>query len=880
MPKKSKKSKKNKKNKKAPSAPSTANGGVVAKKDPQALPTREQQMFDLLVTQYDKKMYKKAIKLADQILQRFPENGKTIAMKGLITGLGLKDMKEGFALAKTGLRYDMKNHITWHVYGLLYRNDRNYDQAMKCYQQALKINEGNTNILKDLALLQVQQRNFNKYCESRRKILVTAPRQLATNWVGFAIAHHLAGHHDVAIGVIDQFLSTLEDNREPDYQDSELNMLKVLILQEKGELEKALECLISYDKNVRDRESYFSKLGELYIRTGKFAEAARVYLRLVHSNRENYEFHRGLHTAMMKLTNDDTDSLLGGRYLTGGCDLPADIFSLDYPNMVENMKLDYGNVAMIGCRSSDSDDADTVARLTALYNRWRKKYRRSQACERIPLSFLTNAEYYPRVETYIVGRLKRGVLSLFSDLKPTFCHSQERFDAVLKIGVTCVESLKANGTFPTEKVFGVDALNVEMEKLSLEKKQASNALTNDADASEKKENPQVLVWALTFVSKCYDLNGQYEKALECINEALTHTPTILELVQWRGRIEKHMGDLEKAEQSLNYAREMDLQDRYINTKHVKYLMRVNKVDAAHETAGLFTKHENDPVEHVFYMQVMWQELEEADSHHRVGKLAAALKRYNDVHRHFTQFSEDQFDFHTYCLRKSTVRAYLGMIRLIDQKAKHVYFRRATIGLARVYLKVAEESEETKATTIKDLEVAVKEYEDKKKNAKVYEFKSKEDKDPKGLTLYKEKDPLKKAWSYVEMLLKTNVKLPETHYLAYDVASKLQKPVLKLRALLQLRRLVPLTCSTILRVKDFFNNKDHEQLKEKTLNEQCELLLSDYNGSMDAYVNKYIENINKIKMFYTLKLLCKRENIKVGGLDLAGLKNALINAVKV
>ena len=182
--------------------------------------------------------------------------------------------------------------------------------------------------------------------------------------------------------------------------------------------------------------------------------------------------------------------------------------------------------------------------------------------------------------------------------------------------------------------------------------------------------------------------------------------------------------------------------------------------------------------------------------------------------------------------------------------------------------------------MKDLEVAVKEYEDKKKNAKVYEFKSKEDKDPKGLTLYKEKDPLKKAWSYVEMLLKTNVKLPETHYLAYDVASKLQKPVLKLRALLQLRRLVPLTCSTILRVKEFFNNKDHEQLKEKTLNEQCELLLSDYNGSMDAYVNKYIENINKIKMFYTLKLLCKRENIKVGGLDLAGLKNALITAVKV
>ena len=89
------------------------------------------------------------------------------------------------------------------------------------------------------------------------------------------------------------------------------------------------------------------------------------------------------------------------------------------------------------------------------------------------------------------------------------------------------------------------------------------------------------------------------------------------------------------------------------------------------------------------------------------QLGEALKRYNDVHRHFSQFSEDQFDFHTYCLRKSTVRAYLGMIRLIDQKSRHVYFRRATIGLARVYLKVAEESEESKAKAIADLEDKVK-----------------------------------------------------------------------------------------------------------------------------------------------------------------------------
>jgi N-alpha-acetyltransferase 15/16, NatA auxiliary subunit len=871
MPKKSKKSKKKKTN--APSAPSAVAKGVPKNANPQALPKREEALFVSLVENYDKKCYKKALKLADQILLRFPENGKTIAMKGLTLGLGMKNMEEGFALAKTGLRHDMKNHVCWHVYGLLYRSDRNYAQAMKCYQQALKINKNNMGILSDLALLQVQQRNFDKYCESRRQLLVNSTKQSKTNWVGFAIAHYLAGHYDVAIGVIDQYLGTFSKTREPDYQDSELTMLKVLIYQEKGDLDQALKCLLDNDKMVSDRESYLSKCGELYIRTGQFAKAARIYLRLVHSNTENYEFHRGLQTSIMKLSNDDTDYILGGKYLTGGCDLPADIFSFDFPNMVENTKMDYGAITMVGSRGgSDDENVAIVEKLTNLYNVWRKKYTRSQTCERIPLSFLPNKEYLPRVETYIIGRLKRGVLSLFSDLKPTFCHSQERFNGVLKIGLSCVESLRSNGTFPKQNVFGIDRLNEEMEKISLSKK-------NSRDNDQKKENPQVLVWALTFVSKCYDLNGEYAKALSCINEAIEHTPTILELIQWRGRIEKHMGDLEKAEQSLNYAREIDLQDRYINTKHVKYLMRVNRVDAAHETAGLFTKHENDPVEHVFYMQVMWQELEEADSHHRVGKYAAALKRYNDVHRHFTQFSEDQFDFHSYCLRKSTVRAYLGMIRLIDQKSKHVYFRRSTIGLARVYLKIADESEETKTQNIADLETQVKEYEEKKKKAKVYEFKSKEDKDPKGLTLYKEKDPLKKAWSYVGMLLKTNVDVPETHYLAYDVASKLKKPCLQLRALLQLKRLVPLTCGTIRRVQHFFDSKCNDQLKQQALIEQSLLLLADYDNSMDTYVNKYVESINKISMHYTLKQSCKRENIKTDGLDINGLKNALISVVK-
>ena len=50
---------------------------------------------------------------------------------------------------------DIKSHVCWHVYGLLYRSDREYREAIKCYRNALRIDPDNLEILRDLSLLQV-----------------------------------------------------------------------------------------------------------------------------------------------------------------------------------------------------------------------------------------------------------------------------------------------------------------------------------------------------------------------------------------------------------------------------------------------------------------------------------------------------------------------------------------------------------------------------------------------------------------------------------------------------------------------------------------------------------------------------------------------------
>ena len=83
-------------------------------------------------------------------------------MKGLIMNcLGRKE--EAYELVKKGLKNDLRSHVCWHVFGLLQRSDKKYDEAIKCYRNALKWDKDNVQILKDLSLLQIQMRDLEGF---------------------------------------------------------------------------------------------------------------------------------------------------------------------------------------------------------------------------------------------------------------------------------------------------------------------------------------------------------------------------------------------------------------------------------------------------------------------------------------------------------------------------------------------------------------------------------------------------------------------------------------------------------------------------------------------------------------------------------------------
>lgn len=84
-------------------------------------------------------------------------------------------------------------------------------------------------------------------------------------------------------------------------------------------------------------------------------------------------------------------------------------------------------------------------------------------------------------------------------------------------------------------------------------------------------------------------------------------------------------------------------------------------------------------------------------------LARAEQRLSLPVQHFVEITDDQFDFHTYCMRKITLRSYVELLKLEDVLRQHpFYFRAARIAI-EIYLKLhdsplTDESKELQADT--------------------------------------------------------------------------------------------------------------------------------------------------------------------------------------
>ena len=286
--------------------------------------------------------HRPGIKAADQILRAVPNHGDTQAMKALILN-SQGQTEEAFALGKIALSNDFKSHVTWHVYGLLWRSKKDYPQAIKAYKAALKIEPEQHNILRDLALLQIQMRDYAGYLESRRTMLKQRP-QVRQNWTGVAIAHHLLGEYKLAENILTTFEGTLKQTPpRSDIEHSEAVLYKNMIIAESGDTERALEHLESVMKSTLDRSAALEMRANYLLELGRKEEAEKAYRTLLDRNNEQRAYYEGLEKSL----------------------------------------------------GLDRSDESSHAKLMEIYNFYASKSERVDAARRIPLDFLKGTSRAP-----------------------------------------------------------------------------------------------------------------------------------------------------------------------------------------------------------------------------------------------------------------------------------------------------------------------------------------------------------------------------------------------------------------------------------------------------------------------------------------------------
>ncbi|TVY59127.1 N-terminal acetyltransferase A complex auxiliary subunit NAA15 [Lachnellula suecica] len=685
---------------------------------PQALSAKEQSLFRTVVRNYEDKQYKKGIKAADQILKKNPKHGDTLAMKALIMNSQGKT-EEAFALAKVALQCDMKSHVCWHVYGLLWRAVKNFEEAIKAYKFALRLEPDSAQIQRDLALLQVQMRDYQGYLTSRKSML-QSKSHVRQSWTALAVAHHLNGELAEAEGVLTTYEETLKNPpSRTDFENSEALMYKNSIIAEQGDYQKALDHLESACKHTLDRLAVLEARATYLTKLGKKEEATKAYRALIERNSELKKYYDGLIEAM------------------------------------------------------GIDAADHEA-MKAVYDEYAEKYPRNDAARRLPLDFLESDDFRETADLYIHRMLDKGVPSTFANLKHLYSSPLKR------------ETLPA----------------LVQKYIDSGKSEANEEPKRNGDTSKGASA------AYYFLAQHYNyyLSRDLDKAMEFIEKAIELEPKSVDFHMTKARIWKHYGDTNKASEIMEQARALDTRDRHINTKAAKYKLRNNETDDALKTMGMFTRAETvgGPLADLHDMQCVWFLTEDGQSYARQGNIGLALKRFTSIYNIFDVWQEDQFDFHSFSLRKGQMRAYVEMIRWEDQLREHPFYTRAALSAINVYLKMHDKPSNTNGTAEGEEDAAERKKAAKKarKEAQKAEREAlakknepnkatkegdndpkKKDDDPDGSKLAATTEPVNDAMKFLTPLLQFSPKSIDAQIAGFEVYIRRRKYLLALRCLL-------------------------------------------------------------------------------------------------
>lgn len=272
---------------------------------------------------------------------------------------------EGFDLSKKALMKNLKSDIAWHIYGIINRSNHNYQEAINCYKKALDISPDNVQILRDLSLLQVQIRDVEGLCDTRKKLLKNKD-SLTINWVAYAFSLHLKGSIDEALKVIESINNITKNNPLKGIEKSEFTLYHAQVYADGGNYEMQLKTLETNEADITDKTAYYEMKAFALTKLGQTEAAIAEIEKLIEFNPYNKQSY----------------------------------------NLLKEVK---GLPAV-------AQNEEEREKIVAFFDEAAAKYKTS-IVSYMGLEYSTGADFEKKLMNYILPYYRKGIPSLFSELK-------------------------------------------------------------------------------------------------------------------------------------------------------------------------------------------------------------------------------------------------------------------------------------------------------------------------------------------------------------------------------------------------------------------------------------------------------------------------------
>lgn len=453
---------------------------------------------------------------------------------------------------------------------------RNYKEAAKCFEQALKYNPDNLQIHRDAGNLYLHSRDYISYKETSRRFLMKKP-ELLSSWCNYALSCNMTLDYEQAIDNLNSLLQISADDKNVD-KVSKYNILmyKAEVLKQSGRTDELITFLLQCKADFTNKIEYATYLYKAYLEKQDKEQAAKYLKYLVNLLPENKEplvdyakvLNENISEGLKEVRSQVKSSIIDALILEFYTDEDIEAFRTDFDKLM-----------------------------------------------------ISNAD-----------RLNPNFIQ---DVR-CFANSTGKLEAVRQVYLGNIESLKAN-------------------KKLLNGKQVVD--------------PTYTLFMLSQFALFLYWTKDYQTAITYVEEAIEHTSTFQDLYVLKAKILKKTGRIGEAMEVANFFQGLDTADRCLTKAAVRVLLDCGDIVRADKLFKRFMQENNSTEKNIHDLQKMSYELRMADAYMRNLNFNRGLRLYKMILEHIDEFSDDQHDFYTFCLRKFLMKNLLDVIRFNDLSIK-------------------------------------------------------------------------------------------------------------------------------------------------------------------------------------------------------------------